>query len=223
MGYRLNVFLSRVQSRAIALSGRMHCETWGLTVRHWGPRTWPFPIVAAIFLTRAWFVPEAAGPAVFAALLVLSAGALPWLAPLALLGVHAVLNWRPRRAQRAAHTPPRRHDGSVDWDAIDSYVLLADAAYYDMPRSLDGFMTGPMRRFIELCEDRAVAIRARAREMEFARGVATEFKRRRTRSPAAAHAAETAILAELERRFADHGSDGRYLIDVYLGKRTHNG
>lgn len=223
MGYRLNVFLSRVQSRAIRLSGRLHGETWRLAFQYWAPRTWPFPVVAAIFAAYGVVVPADAFPARVAALSVLVVGALPWLACLILQGVHALFNWRAARAHRAAHRPPRRPDGAINWAAIGSYVLLAEAAHYDMPRTLDGLMAGPMGRFIELCEDRTVPIRARAREMEFARGVVMGFKRRRARSPAAALAAETAILAELERRFADHESDGRYLIDVYLGKRTHNG
>ncbi len=201
----------------------MHCETWGLAVRHWAPWTWPFPVVAAICLAWGGFIPEDGFAAAASALAVLVAGALPWLACLALFGVHALFSWKAALARRAAHRPPRRPDGAVDWAAIDSYVLLADAAHYDMPRSLEAFVAGPMGRFIELCEDRSVPVRARAREMEFARGVATGFKRRQARRRGAVEAAETAILAELERRLADQGSDGRYLIDVYLGKRTHNG
>lgn len=223
MGRRLNVFLSRVQSRAIRLSFRMGCETWGLAVRRWAPRTWPFPVVAAAFLAYGGLFPEDAFPAIAAALLVLFAGALPWLACLALFGAHGLFNWRAARARRAAHKPPRRPDGSVDWAAIDSYVLLAEAAWYDMPKTLEGLMAGPMERFIQMAEDRSVPIRARAREMEFARGGPAAFKRRRARSPEAAAVVDATVLAELERRLADQGSDGRYLIDVYLGKRSHNG
>ena len=127
------------------------------------------------------------------------------------------------QARRKAHQPPRRPDGSVDWAAIDSYVLLAKSAHYDMPLTLDDLMAGPMGRFIEMCEDESVNIRARAREMEFARGVVGGFKLRRAVSEEATLRVEETVLAELERRLGPQGSNGRYLIDVYLGKRDHNG
>lgn len=223
MGYRLNIVLNRIQTRVGHLSERLESETWERTVRTWAPRTWPFAVIAGLWFLAAWLWPEMRFAAIVAGGVVLVAGALPWFAASTLLAAQAVFNWRALRARRAAHRPPRHADGSVDWAAIDSYVLLSEAAYYAMPRTLAAFMAGPMERYIQLCEDRTVPIRARAREMEFARGTATGFKRRRTRSPEAAAAAEAGILAELERRLADQGSDGRYLIDVYLGKRTHNG
>lgn len=223
MGYRLKVFLNRVQDRAVDALFRLHCETWRLGVRHWVPRTWPFPVTAAAFLIYGQLAAGQAFAATFAALLVLLVGALPWLAWLLVRSVLAALNWRARRAIRAAHKPPRRPDGSVDWAAIESYVLLSEAAWYDTPKTLEALMAGPMERFIQLCEDRSTPIRGRARIMEFARGAPAAFKRRRARKPEAAQQVDEAVMAELERRFADHGSDGSYLIDVYLGKRTHNG
>lgn len=126
-------------------------------------------------------------------------------------------------AIRKRHKPPRRRDGSVDWAAIDSCVLLADSAHFDMPWTLQDFMAGPMGRFIQLCEDPAVNVRVRARQMEFARGVVSGFKLRRARSEKKKVQVEENVMAELERRLGPQGSDGRYLIDVYLGKRTHNG
>lgn len=223
MGYRLNIFLNRVQDRAVNAMVGLHCETWRLAVRHWAPRTWPFPVTAAAFLAYGQMVPGAAFAATCAAPLVFLVGAMPWLARLLARGVLAALNWRARRAIRAAYKPPRQSDGSVDWAAIESYVLLSEAAWYDTPKTLEALMAGPMERFIQLCEDDSTAIRGRARIMEFARGAPEAFKRRRARKPDAAHRVDEAVMAELERRFADHGPDGRYLIDVYLGKRTHNG
>ncbi len=126
-------------------------------------------------------------------------------------------------ARRKRHHPPRRRNGSVDWAAIDSGVLLAESAHFDMPWTLEDLLAGPISRFVALCEDRSVNIRVRAREMEFARGVVEGFKHRRARSETAKLRVEEAVLAELERRLAPQGADGRYLIDVYLGKRTHNG
>ncbi|MEJ6789440.1 hypothetical protein BrevBR_07785 [Brevundimonas sp. BR2-1] len=126
-------------------------------------------------------------------------------------------------AVRNRHRPPRRRDGSVDWAAIDDYVLLSNSAYFDMPWTLKDLMAGPMARFIELGEDTSVNIRVRARQMEFARGVAAGFRRRRARSEEKKRLVDATIMAELERRFGPQGSDGRYLIDVYLGKSDHNG
>lgn len=128
-----------------------------------------------------------------------------------------------RAAIRKRHRPPRRRDGSVDWTAIDDYVLLADSAYFDMPWTLKDLMAGPMGRFIELGDDTSVNIRVRARQMEFARGVVAGFKHRRARSEKAKLQVDATVLTELERRLGPQGSDGRYLIEVYLGKRDHNG
>ncbi len=126
-------------------------------------------------------------------------------------------------AIRKRHKPPRRRNGSVDWAAIDCYVLLADSAHFDMPWTLEDLMAGPMGRFLELCEDPSVHVRVRAREMEFARGVVGGFKHRRARSEKAKLQVDETVMAELERRLGPQGSNGRYLIDVYLGKRDHNG
>lgn len=126
-------------------------------------------------------------------------------------------------AARKRHRPPRLRNGSVNWAAIDSYVLLSEAAWFDLPWTLNDLMNGPMGRFIELCEDSSIHIRTRARMMEFGRGVPANFKRRRTRSEQAKQQVDETVLAELERRLGPLGSDGRYLIDVYLGKRDHNG
>lgn len=111
----------------------------------------------------------------------------------------------------------------MDWAAIDDYVLLSDSAYFDMPWTLKDLMAGPMARFIELGEDTSVNIRVRARQMEFARGVVAGFRRRRARSEEKKRLVDATIMAELERRLGPQGSDGRYLIDVYLGKSDHNG
>ncbi|TAJ62531.1 hypothetical protein [Brevundimonas sp.] len=126
-------------------------------------------------------------------------------------------------ARRSRHHPPRLRNGSVDWAAIDSYVLLADAAHFDMPWTLEDLLAGPMGRFIDLCADESVNIRVRAREMEFARGVVAGFKHRRARSEKAKLRVDETVLAELGRRLGPQGSHGRYLIDVYLGNRDHNG
>jgi|GEM_PF-4055096 len=223
MGYRLNIALNRIQTRVDRLSERLESETWERMVRTWTPRTWPFAVIAGLWFLAAWLWPGMRFSATLAGGAVVVAGALPWLAAGTLLTAQAVFNWRARQARRAAHQPPRKPDGSVDWAAIDSYVLLSEAAWYDVPKTLEAMMTGPMNRFIEMAEDRAVPIRGRAREMEFARIVPEAFKRRRARKPEAARRVDETVLAELERRLADQGSDGRYLIDVYLGKRTHNG
>jgi len=223
MGHRFNRFLSRLQHHLLDAAFRLNCETWGIAVRRWLPWTWPFLITAALLLGYGRAGPEIAFAATGAAILVLLVGVLPWLACLIVLTIQGALNWRAKRAQRAAHRPPRLADGSVDWAAIDNYVLLSEAAWYDVPKTLEAMMAGPMNRFIQMAEDRSVPIRGRAREMEFARIVPEAFKRRRARTAAAAEAVDAAVIAELERRLADQGSDGRYLIDVYLGKRTHNG
>lgn len=223
MGQRLNIFLNRVQDRAGRQSERLGAQTWGLMVRTWAPRTWPVLPVAALLLLTGLFLPGLRWPAVTGAVAVLMLGALPWLAAGIPLLVLAALNWRIRRLHRKAHKPPRKADGSVDWSAIDDYVLLSEAAWYGMPKTLESMMAGPMERFIQLCEDRSVPIRARARMMEFARGTPANFKRRRARRPDAARRVDETVMAELESRLGPMGSDGRYLIDVYLGKRTHNG
>lgn len=111
----------------------------------------------------------------------------------------------------------------MNWAAIDNYVLLQESAHFDMPWTLKALMDGPMGRFIELCEDPSTNVRVRARTMEFARSVPADFKRRRARSEETKRQVDETVLAELERRLGPQGSNGRYLIDVYLGKRDHNG
>ena len=128
MGYRLNIFLNRLQDRAWRQSERLRSETWGRMVRTWAPRTWIALPVAAVLLLAGLLLPGIRWPAVAGGVAVLTLGAAPWLAASLPLLVLAVLGWRARRLRRAAHRPPRKPDGSVDWAAIDSYVLLSEAA-----------------------------------------------------------------------------------------------
>ena len=125
-----------------------------------------------------------------------------------------------REAQRArpAPWPPRHSDGRIDWSGMD-YVEVNNADYDHPARSLDELMAGPMKRMFDLCgEDEPV--RASARVLEFARGPAFRF---RDRHPDRAEEIERVLMLEVQRRFAHRGPSGAYLIDVYLGKRDHNG
>ena len=125
-----------------------------------------------------------------------------------------------RKARRARPTawPPRHPDGGIDWSGM-TYVEVNNADYAWPARSLDELMAGPMKRMFDLCgEDEPV--RPSARVLEFARGPAFRFRDRR---PDEADEIERVVMQEVHRRFAHRGADGAYLIDVFLGKRTHNG
>ena len=103
-----------------------------------------------------------------------------------------------------------------------TYVQVNDADCRIRPATLQAMMDGPFRRMLDLCgEDQS--IRAGARVMEFARAPVARFKDRHAATPEAAREVDEAVTAELERRFAHRGADGRYLIDVFRGLRTHNG
>lgn len=130
---------------------------------------------------------------------------------------------RRRRRENPAPRPPQppRPGDPVDWSVMD-YVQVNEVDYRIRPDTLQAMMDGPFRRLLDLCGEDA-SIRAAARVMEFARGPVARFKARHATAPEAARAVDDAVLAELDRRFAHRGADGRYLIDVYLGLRTHNG
>lgn len=117
--------------------------------------------------------------------------------------------------------PPRLPDGAIDWSAM-TYVQVNEVDYEFKPATLEALLGGPMKRMLDLCDEDA-AVRASARVMEFARGPVWRFKDRHARSQAEARQVDAAVMTELERRFGDRGSDGRYLIDVFLGSRDHNG
>jgi hypothetical protein len=128
------------------------------------------------------------------------------------------------RARRKAHRarpapwPPRHPEGDIDWSDMD-YVEVNNADYAHPARSLDELMAGPMKRMFDLCgEDKPVRVSARI--LEFARGPAFRFRDRR---PDRTDEIERVLMLEVQRQFAHRGSDGAYLIDVYLGKRDHNG
>lgn len=127
---------------------------------------------------------------------------------------------RRRRRENPQPRPLGRND-PVDWSAM-TYVQVNDTDDRVRPNSLQAMMDGPFRRMLDLCgEDQS--IRAGARVMEFARGPVVRFKDRHAATLDAARAVDEAVSAELERRFAHRGADGRYLIDVFRGLRTHNG
>lgn len=116
---------------------------------------------------------------------------------------------------------PLRPGDPVDWSVM-TYVQVNDADHRVRPSTLQAMMDGPFKRMLDLCgEDQPV--RASARVMEFARGPVARFKDRHAATPEGAQAVDDAVMAVLEQRLAHRGSDGRYLIDVFLGHRTHNG
>ena len=125
-----------------------------------------------------------------------------------------------REARRAcpAPWPPRHPDGGIDWSGMD-YVAVNNADYAHPARSLDELMAGPMKRMFDLCGEEK-GVRGSARILEFARGPALRF---RDRHADRADEIDRVLMQELQRRFAHRGSDGAYLIDVFLGKRDHNG
>lgn len=128
-----------------------------------------------------------------------------------------------RRKDRAALRAgiQRFQDGSIDWSTMD-YFKVSRVDGLEGPRTLEALLGGPLKRLFDICEEET-GIRGRARAMEFAPGPVARFKDRHARTESQAREVDAAVLAELERRFGKHGSDGRYLIDCYLGKRTHNG
>ena len=102
-----------------------------------------------------------------------------------------------------------------------TYVEVRDADCQEGPRTLDVLLDGPMKRLFDIC-DETEGVRGAARVMEFARGPVARFKHRYALSEQEARQVDDMVMAELERRFGWRGSDGRYLIDVYLGYRDHN-
>ncbi|GAA0869169.1 hypothetical protein GCM10009116_10050 [Brevundimonas basaltis] len=128
-----------------------------------------------------------------------------------------------RRKDRAALRASIRRfqDGSVDWSTMD-YFTVSRVANLEPPRTLEALLGGPLKRIFDICEDET-GIRVAARAMEFAPGPVARLKDRHARSESQAREVDAAVMAELERRFGKRGSDGRYLVDCYLGKRTHNG
>ncbi len=113
--------------------------------------------------------------------------------------------------------PPRHPDGAIDWSNM-TYVEVNATDQAWPARSLDELMSGPMKRMFDLCGE-TEGVRGSARVLEFARGPAYRFK---SRHPERADEIERVVMQEVRRRFAHRGSDGAYLIDVFLGNRTHN-
>ena len=99
-----------------------------------------------------------------------------------------------------------------------TYVEVNNADYAHPARSLEELMAGPMKRMFDLCGEEE-GVRGSARTLEFARGPAFRFM---NRHPDRAAEIERVLMEEVRRQFAHRGSDGAYLIDVFLGKRTHN-
>lgn len=128
-----------------------------------------------------------------------------------------------RRKDRAALRASIRRfqDGSIDWSTMD-YHTVSRVDGLEESRTLEALVGGPLKRIFDICEEET-GIRGAARAMEFAPGPVARFKERYARSESQAREVDAAVMAELERRFGERGSDGRYLIDCYLGKRTHNG
>lgn len=128
-----------------------------------------------------------------------------------------------RRKDRAALRASIRRfqDGSIDWSTMD-YFKVSRVDGLEGPRTLEALLGGPLKRIFDICEADG-GIRGAARAMEFAAGPVARFKHRHARSEGRAREVDAAVMVELERRFGHRGEDGRYLIDVYLGKRTHNG
>src|SRR5690606_32917105 len=105
----------------------------------------------------------------------------------------------------------------IDWSNM-TYVEVNATDQAWPARSLDERMSGPTKRMFDLCGETEGA-RGRARVLEFARGPAYRVH---SRQPVRADAIEGGVTHEVRRRFAHRGSDGAYLIDVFVGNRTHN-
>jgi len=108
-----------------------------------------------------------------------------------------------------------------DWSSIRNYFHLAQAASKAYRLPVDEFLGGPYRRFLEICSDPADNPRARARAMEFARGVLDAYREQQTEAdPVDVHRKARAMAIDHFARADVPG--GEYMLEVFDGVSNHN-
>ena len=107
------------------------------------------------------------------------------------------------------------------WSSISDYVELANAAAKAHALPVHAFLDGPFRRFLEICSDPEVPSRARARAMEFGRGVIAGYGEQQAEmDPAALHDRARALAAAWFGR--PEVPNGDYMLEVFDGISNHN-
>src|SRR3954470_8861209 len=110
-----------------------------------------------------------------------------------------------------------------DWSAITDYVELANTASTVHRLSVDEFLDGPFRRFLEICLTPDEYPRARARMMEFGRAAFIGYLRSQ-----AEHGAPVASIRARGRAMVvewcgrPESANGDYMLEVFDGYSTHN-
>ncbi len=115
---------------------------------------------------------------------------------------------------------------STDWSSLSTYydvvTALRERASANQQVQPEEFITGPLLRLFELARDDHQNVRVRARTLEFARHWVEKVEKL-AGSRAAVASFRTKVHEQLMRCFGPAGGSFSWAIDVFEGRRSHNG